>query len=81
MKTKLIKIGNSQGLLLSKAIIEQVKLNDEVELKVTDEGLLISPVSSKRKDWEEKFKKAGKKKNALILGNMNNEFDKGEWTW
>lgn len=81
MKAKLIKIGNSNGLLLSKAIIEQVKLTDEVELKVTNEGLLISPISSRRKGWEEQFKKAGKKNNKLILGEIENDFDKKEWTW
>ena len=81
MKTKLIKIGNSNGVLLSKTLLQQVKLTDEVELTVTANGLLISPVSSNRKGWDEKFKKANKKGDVLNLGELKNEFDKTEWTW
>jgi antitoxin MazE len=81
MKTKLVKIGNSNGLVISKAIIEQVKLTEEVELTVTKDGLLISPIASKRKGWDAQFKKANKKGDKLILGDINNEFDKNEWTW
>jgi antitoxin MazE len=81
MKAKIIKIGNSNGLVLSKAIIEQVKLTDEVELKVTKDGLLVSPISGKRKGWEQQFKKANKKGDKLVLGEIKNDFDKTEWTW
>jgi antitoxin MazE len=81
MKTKLVKIGNSNGIILTKAIIEQMCLTNEVELMVTKEGLLVKPVSSKRKDWEAQFKKTNKKSDKLILGDFNNTFDKNEWTW
>jgi antitoxin MazE len=54
----LIKIGNSQGVRIPKAIIEQAKLNEnELEFKIIDEGLLIKPVRKPRKDWVEQFSK------------------------
>lgn len=40
--TTLIRIGNSQGLRIPKAIIEQAQLDEkELTLKVVEDGLLI----------------------------------------
>lgn len=52
----LIKIGNSQGVRIPKALIEQARLADtELEFKVTDAGLLIRPASAPRQGWAERF--------------------------
>lgn len=57
--TTLIRIGNSQGVRIPKAIIEQAKLDDkELEFKVIDDGLLIQPVKKPRQDWKIQFDKA-----------------------
>ncbi len=54
--TNLIRIGNSQGVRIPKAIIEQAKLDDtELEFKVMDDGLLIKPVKKPRQGWKEQF--------------------------
>lgn len=56
--TTLISIGNSKGVRIPKAIIEQAKLSDkELEFKVLDEGLLIKPVKHPRQGWKEQFEK------------------------
>lgn len=55
----LIKIGNSQGIRIPKALIEQARLADaELEFKVTDEGLLIRPANAPRQGWTEQFARA-----------------------
>ncbi len=57
--TTLIKIGNSQGVRIPKAIIEQAHLIDKsLEFKIVDEGLLIQPVNKPRQGWKEQFDKA-----------------------
>ncbi len=57
--TTLIRIGNSQGVRIPKAIIELAKLDDkELEFKVIDDGLLIQPVKTPRQDWKMQFDKA-----------------------
>jgi antitoxin MazE len=57
--TTLVRIGNSQGIRIPKAIIEQAKLNDkELDLKIVEDGLLIQPVDRPRKGWREQFEKA-----------------------
>ncbi len=55
---QLIQIGNSLGLRIPRAVIQQAKLaNKELLFKVTDDGLLIKPVEvSPRVDWHEKIK-------------------------
>jgi antitoxin MazE len=56
--TMLIRIGNSQGIRIPKAIIEQARLEDkQLEFKVIDEGLLIQPVKTTREGWQEQFDK------------------------
>ena len=54
--TTLIRIGNSQGVRIPKAIIKQAHLdNKELIFKVIDKGLLIETVKTPRYGWEEAF--------------------------
>lgn len=56
--TMLIKIGNSQGVRIPKAIIKQAHLeNSPLEFEVTAQGLLLKPTQKKpREGWAEAFK-------------------------
>ena len=85
MKTKIVKIGNSQGILLSKSIIKQYNFEGEVEVHPQAEGLYITPITKPaRHDWEERFKKAiadGHQPETALLDGFENEFDKDEWQW
>jgi len=57
--TTLIRIGNSQGIRIPKAIIQQAQLSDkDLELKVVDDGLLIQSVKKPRHGWKMEFDKA-----------------------
>ncbi|MDM8549624.1 AbrB/MazE/SpoVT family DNA-binding domain-containing protein [Desulfobacterales bacterium HSG2] len=56
--TTLIRIGNSQGIRIPKAIIQQARLEDkELVFKVIDEGLLIQPAQKPRQGWKKEFDK------------------------
>lgn len=52
MKANLIAIGNSQGIRLPKAVIEQAGLTSELELEVMAGQVIIRPVGEPRKNWE-----------------------------
>lgn len=53
----LIKIGNSQGIRIPQPLIKQANLQDkEFEIRVVDNGLLITPIKKTRQDWERQFK-------------------------
>lgn len=56
VRTRLIKIGNSQGLRIPKVVLEQLNLSDQVELEVQKNQLVVRPVLIPRSDWEEQFK-------------------------
>ncbi len=85
MKTKVINIGNSKGIRIPKAILQQARLEEEVILEVSDNGLLVKPEKQKRKTregWEQQFKKVLKgKQQENLWSNLSNDFDKDEWTW
>lgn len=83
MIVKVRKIGNSLGVLLSKALVEQCSIKDEVSLEVKDNAIIIKPIpKTPRKGWENQFVKAGSlNDNDILMGEVNNSFDKDEWTW
>ncbi len=57
--TTLIKIGNSHGVRIPKAIIEQAQLREKkLEFKVVEGGLLIQSVKKPRQGWKKQFDKA-----------------------
>lgn len=78
----LIRIGNSFGVRIPQAIIQQIgfKKNTNLFFKVIEDGLLISSEKQAREGWEQKFKPSEKRlKNPSLLGEFSNEFDKDEW--
>ncbi len=82
MKVKVIDIGNSRGIRLPKALIEEMGFKDEVELHRTENGLIILPVKEARAGWAEQFKKAYiPAKEEKTWENAGSKFDIEEWTW
>ncbi len=80
METKITKIGNSQGIIIPKSIIEQCNLKDRVKLEIKDNGLLVSP-QNPRQGWEEAIITAGVDDEILIEDSLENSWDEEEWTW
>lgn len=85
MKTKIIRIGNSRGIMLSKHFINQYELENEVEIVPKKEGLLIKPVSTTpRADWEQQFEASignGESPDNELLEGFGNAFDEKNWKW
>jgi antitoxin MazE len=81
MKTELVRIGNSRGIRIPKPLIEQCGFGNEVELRVENECLIISPKQHSRQGWEEQFRRAGSATDELLLNTGANEFDRSEWRW
>ncbi len=57
MKTRIIRIGNSQGLRIPKLMLEQtgLALDGEVEIKVRSDSLLVSRTAKPRAGWAAAF--------------------------
>ena len=57
MEIPVINIGNSKGIRLSKAILEQYNINDALELILERGRIILKPKQEPRKGWEKLFKK------------------------
>ena len=79
MRAKLVRIGNSRGLRLSKPVLQQVGLDDVVELTVEPGLLSIRPVAQPRAGWEESA--ASRPPKGLLDEPASTRFDDEEWTW
>lgn len=85
--TMLTKIGNSQGIRIPKPLIKQAKLEDvEIDLEVTDEGLLLKPRKNiSRNNWtkniENTISKNKKVEDKAVLNDMLNDSDLEDYTW
>ncbi|HKA18732.1 MAG TPA: AbrB/MazE/SpoVT family DNA-binding domain-containing protein [Blastocatellia bacterium] len=56
MKTRIVRIGNSQGILIPKLYLRQTGLDDEVELDVQDNEIIIRRVGHPREGWAAAFR-------------------------
>jgi len=83
MRSRVVRIGNSQGIRIPKPLLEQIGMLDDVELEVEDNRIIIRPVSHPRDGWEEAFKcMAREDDDVLVIDDecLKNEWDE-EWQW
>ena len=84
MKTHLVRIGNSRGIRIPKAIIEECGLSGEVELEVGKEGsLVIRPLKNRRSGWSLAFARMKKHGDDRLLDgdSSTSAWDEREWRW
>ena len=54
MRAQLVPIGNSRGIRIPKAVLDQCEMTDEVELAVEGRQIILSPAGQPpRKGWRE----------------------------
>lgn len=85
MKTKIIQIGNSQGVRIPKPLIEESGLTDEIEMILRDDEIVLRSAKTNRKDWGESFKKMANQGDDELLDQEDiegsSDWDESEWTW
>jgi antitoxin MazE len=84
MRTRLVRIGNSQGIRIPKPLLEQVGLAGEVELTVHEDSLVVAPARAARAGWSAAFRAmAERHDDALVDGELPalSAWDKDEWKW
>ena len=82
MKANLIRIGNSQGIRLPKAVIEQCGFGQRVDMKVEGGSLVITRTEC-RSDWDRAFQAMAEQGDdaALLPDSLEHSFDETEWEW
>ncbi len=82
VKIKVVRIGNSRGIRIPKVILDQCRINDEVELETKEDCLVIKSPHTARGGWGIAFQKMhGNQDDTLVMDDsVTNEFDEEEWS-
>jgi antitoxin MazE len=83
--TKIVAIGNSKGVRIPKAVIQQCGLDDEVELVVRKGELVLRAPKVPRAGWDAAFammrqRGDGELLNVETAGKLT-EWEDAEWQW
>ncbi|HBQ61026.1 MAG TPA: AbrB/MazE/SpoVT family DNA-binding domain-containing protein [Balneolaceae bacterium] len=85
MKTKIIRIGNSQGVRIPKPLIEQSGITEEIEMILRDNEIVLRSAETIRKDWEASFEKMAEQGDDVLFDQeeieKSSDWDETEWTW
>lgn len=85
MYSSVVRIGNSRGIRLPKAIIEQCGFQDSVQLEVKDGALIVRPSQALRAGWEVAFAKFAANGADEVLDASEvaktTEWESAEWEW
>lgn len=81
-RTKLIKIGNSQGIRIPKSVIERLHLTEDIEIEVKEDRLEVRPGRKPRDGWADAFHKMAKRGDDKLTDEPTpTEWDREEWEW
>lgn len=82
MKTTIIPIGNSKGVRIPKAVLEQCHIEKEAIMEVEKGAIVIKPARTEpRRDWDASFKLMKQLKEDKLLVSEAVDLDMKEWEW
>jgi antitoxin MazE len=84
MKTRIVPIGNSQGIRIPKPLLEQTGLSGEVEIVAEDDALVIRPARKPRASWAAAFQEMARRGDDALLDDAVpglSSWDEDEWEW
>ncbi len=81
MRSKIVRIGNSQGVRLPKLLIEQAGLEEEVELRAEPGQIVIAAPRKARAGWAEAAQRARAAGHDALESSGPTRFEQTEWEW
>lgn len=82
IRTRIIKIGNSQGIRIAKPLLEQSGISEDVDIEVQAGCLILRAASRPRAKWSEAFATMTAQGDDLLLDEMiATDWDVQEWEW
>ena len=84
MKTRIVKIGNSQGIRIPKVLLQRSGLGEEVDLEVQDEQIVIRSAQRPRRGWAESFRDMTQQGDDRLIDKGftgQTRWEKDEWQW
>lgn len=83
-RTRIIKIGNPQGIRIPKPVLEQAGLEGEVGIVVQDGRLVLSPAAIPRAGWDAAFEAMARAGDDEMLDGdtpVPTLWDEQDWRW
>jgi antitoxin MazE len=82
VRSKVVKIGNSRGIRIPRALLEQAGLTNDVEMTIEGDKLIIHSALRPRQGWEAEFKHMAEQGDDQLLDQAPSiRWDEDEWTW
>ena len=82
MKTRIIRIGNSRGIRIPKALLEQTRLTQDVEIEAQADAIVIRSARPPRADWEAAFRRMARRADDELLDDTRRtSFDVAKREW
>jgi len=84
MKTRIVRIGNSQGIRIPKPLLLQTGLSGEVEMRAQNGSVVIRPAKQPRAGWAAAFAEMGRRGDDALLDEAApslSRWDKDGWQW
>ncbi len=84
MKTRIVRIGNSQGIRIPRPLLEAAGLEGEVVLTAERGLLLVRPARAPHACWGEAFAAMASRGEDILLDDAPptlSEWDEEEWQW
>jgi antitoxin MazE len=81
-KTRIVRIGNSQGIRVPRALLEQAELPEEVELQAQPGRLIVRAARRPRAGWAQAARLMRERGHDVLLDESTpTRFERDEWTW
>jgi antitoxin MazE len=81
VKSRIVQVGNSQGIRLPKAMLELSGIKDNIEIEVRDNQIVITAATKPRVGWHDAFAQMASDGDELEPLEVKNSWDETEWNW
>ena len=84
VKTRIFRIGNSRGVRLPRALLEESGLGEQIELEAQQGQIVIRAAQRPRAGWEEQFRAMAERGDDRLLDEGDlpaTRWHGSAWTW
>lgn len=85
MRTRLVAIGNSRGIIIPPAIIERCRLGGEIEMDVQEDCVIVCSARKPRAGWEAAMERMHENLDDVLLdptdAHAETDWERAEWEW
>lgn len=82
IRASIVRIGNSQGVRLPKALLAVTGIENDVDIAVTNGAIVIRPARKARENWASHFESMAFNGDDTLLDEfVLTDWEKEEWEW